>query len=580
MSKTVADGMWEMLYSAGVRRCYGIVGDALNPTMDALRRHGSIEFVHVRHEEFGVFAAVADSCLTGQPVAVCGTAGPGAAHLINGLLDARKEGAPVIAIAGDVESSAMDSDIVEELNPYKFFDAAALYIGRLINPKQLRTIVTSAVTTAIAEHGPAVIAVPGDVAGSAMPELSLRLPLPAARTGAAVEDDLAAMAQLINSAGTVAIFGGQGCAGAEAETRELAARLCAPVGYTLRGKQWLEAGNPNAVGMTGLIGYGGAYQAINDADVLLLLGTDFPYPEFLPHAKVKTIQVDRDARHLGRRAPLELAVTGDVRATLSALAPRVDAKSDRRFLDKCLRHTERFRKSMWHYVEAGPHTKPIRPEFVAATLSELADDDALFFADTGTATIWAARYLELGGGRRLFGSFSWASMANASPNAFGAQLAFPGRQTIAMCGDGGFTMLALGDLLTEVQRKMPVIHIVLNNSMLDFVNIEQEEAGLIPFGTTLENPDFARVAEAMGARGIRVEEPGDLRSALASALSHADGPTVVDVLVDKFALALPAHVPFDTARGFTLSMARQVLSGHAGDVAESVRRNAGLLGKD
>ncbi len=339
MAKTVADGLWEMLYAAGVRRCYGIVGDALNPTIDALRRQGSIEFVHVRHEEFGVFAAVADSCLTGQPTAVCGTSGPGAAHLINGLLDARKEGAPVIAIAGDVDSAGIDSDIVEELNPYKFFDAAALYIGRLVNPAQVRTVVTSAVSTAIAERGPVVIALPGDVAASNLPHGSLRLPLPAARPASAVEDDLAAMAELINSARTVAIFGGQGCAGAEAEVLALAGKLSAPVGYTLRGKQWIEAGNPNAVGMTGLIGYGGAYQAMHDADVLLLLGTDFPFPEFLPHEKVKVIQIDRDARHLGRRVPLELAVTGDVEATLAALLDRVDAKPDRSFLDQHLRHS-------------------------------------------------------------------------------------------------------------------------------------------------------------------------------------------------------------------------------------------------
>jgi pyruvate dehydrogenase (quinone) len=475
-----------MLYAAGVRRCYGIVGDALNPTIDALRRQGSIEFVHVRHEEFGVFAAVADSCLTGQPTAVCGTAGPGAAHLINGLLDARKEGAPVIAIAGDVDSAVIDSDIVEELNPYKFFDAAALYIGRLINPAQLRTVVTMAVSTAIAERGPVVIAMPGDVAASDLPHGSLRLPLPAARTGLAVEDDLAAMAELINSAATVTIFRGQGCAGAEAEVMALADKLSAPVGYTLRGKQWIEAGNPNAVGMTGLIGYGGAYHALHDADVLVILGADFPFPEFLPQEKVKVVQIDRDARHLGRRAPLELAVTGDVKATLGALLSRVNAKPDRTFLDKHRRHSRRLEKPLRHYVEAGPRIKPIRPEYVAATLSELADNDALFFADTGTACIWTARYLELGGDRRLFGSFSWASMANASPNAFGAQLAFPGRQTIAICGDGGFTMLGLGEVITEVQRKMPVVHVILNNSMLDFVNIEEEEAGLIPFGTDLK----------------------------------------------------------------------------------------------
>ena len=577
MARTVADGLWEMLHAAGVRRCYGIVGDALNPTMDALRRNGKIEFVHVRHEEFGVFAAVADACLTGQPVAVCGTAGAGVAHLINGLLDARKEGAPIITIAGDVESAVMDSDMVEELNPYPFFSTASLYTGRLINPAQTRTIVGSAITTAVSQRGPTVIGIPGDVAAAPLPDGSLSVPLPATRVGAASEEDLAAMAELINGATSVAIFGGAGCEQATTQVRELAQKLKAPVGFTFRGKEWLEADNPNAVGMTGLLGYGGCYGAINNADVLLMLGTDFPYPEFLPHEKVKTIQVDRDARHLGRRAPLTLGVVGDVGRTLDALAGRLRPKTDSGFLDKYLGHTRAFDKTMQHYVHAGPRMTPIRPEFLAATLSDVASDDALFFADTGTACMWSARYLSLGGGRRLFGSFSWGSMGNASPNAFGAQLAFPGRQTIALCGDGGFTMTALGDLITEVQRGTPVVHVILNNSMLDFVNIEQQEAGMRPYGTDLPNPDLARVAEAMGAHGIRVEDPGDVRGALETALARTDGPTVLDVVVDKFALSLPAHVPVHVAKGFTLSLAKQVIHGDVGEVAETVRRNVRLI---
>ena len=577
MAKTVADGLWEMLVSAGVRRCYGIVGDALNPVIDALRRNGQVDFVHVRNEEYGAFAAVADAHLTGQPVAVCGTAGPGVVHLINGLLDARKEGAPVIAIAGDVESSAFDSDTVEELNPYVFFAAAALYIGRLVNPAQLRTIVGTAITTAVAERGPTVISLPGDVAAADAPAGSLHVALPATVPGAASAADLTAMAALINDAQKVAIFGGDGCSGAQAEVRELAQKLSAPVGYSFKGKQWLEHDNPNAVGMTGLLGYGGCWDAINHCDVLLMLGTDFPFPEFLPHAKVKTIQVDRDARHLGRRAPLELGVAGDVQATVAALLPMVQAKSGDAFLREHVAKTERWGKTLQHYVTKGPGIKPIRPEYLAATLSELADDDAMFFADTGTACIWAARHITYGAQRRLFGSFSWASMANASPNAFGAQLAFPGRQTIALCGDGGFTMLALGDLLTQVQRKTPVVHVVLNNGMLDFVNIEQQEAGFIPFGTDFANPDFSRVAEALGAKGIRIEEPGDVRAGLAAALGHKAGPVVVDVLVDRYALARPAHVPAQTVKGFTLSLAKQALTGKMDDVIATAERNVRLL---
>jgi pyruvate dehydrogenase (quinone) len=577
VAKTVAEALWEMLASAGVRRCYGIVGDALNPVIDALRRNGSVDFVHVRHEEYGVFAAVAEARLTGNPVAVCGTAGPGVAHLINGLLDARKEGAPVIAIAGDVESSLLDSDALEELNPYTFFAAAALYIGRLVNPEQLRSLVSTAITTAVAERGPVVISVPGDVAVADTASVSLRVPLPATTIGAASAADLTAMAELINQAETVAIFGGDGCEHAQDEVRELAARLKAPVGYSLKGKPWLEHDNPNAVGMTGLLGYGGCHDAINHADVLLMLGTDFPFTDFLPHKNVKTIQVDRDPGKIGRRAPLELGVVGDVAATLRAVASMVADKHDEHFLRAHVAKTEHARRRLGHYVTKGPGIKPIRPEYVAAVLSELADDDAVFTIDTGTPVIWAARHIDYGRDRRMFGSFTWASMASASPNAFGAALSFPGRQTIALCGDGGFTMLGLGDLLTQVQRETRIVNVIFNNGMLDFVNIEQQEAGVVPFGTDFVNPDFSQVATALGARGIRVEEPGDLRHALQEALSHTGGPVVVDVVVDRYALALPSHVPTAAAKGFTLSIAKQVLSGHMDDVIETVEHNIGLV---
>jgi pyruvate dehydrogenase (quinone) len=576
MARTVADGLWEMLAAAGVRRCYGIVGDALNPVIDALRRNGSVDFVHVRHEEYGAFAAVADSCLTGQPAVVCGTAGPGVAHLINGLLDARKEGAPVIAVAGDVETSLMDSDALEELNPYTFFAPAALYVGRLVNPGQLRAVVGTAITTAIAEHGPTVISVPGDIAAADAPAGPLEVAVPATTGGAATREDLTAMATLINQADTVAIFGGDGCRDAQREVRDLAEKLKAPVGYSLKGKSWLEADNPNAVGMTGLLGYGGCWGAINHADIVLMLGTDFPFPGFLPH-KGNIIQVDRDPGRLGRRAPLRLGLIGDVQATVSALLPMINEKQSDHFLRKYTAETERFSKRLQHYVTKGPDIKPIRPEYVAAVLNELASDDALFFADTGTPVIWAAHHIQYGGQRQLFGSLTWASMASASPNAFGAQLAFPGRQTIALCGDGGFTMLALGDLLTQVQRRAPVVHVVFNNSMLDFVNIEQQEAGFVPFGTDFVNPDFSRVAEALGATGIRITEPGDVREGLQAALRHKGGPVVVDVLVDRYALSLPAHVPAKTVKGFTLSLAKQALSGKIDEVIETIGHNVRLV---
>ena len=578
MARTVADVMWEMLEKAGVKRCYGIVGDALNPVIDALRRNGHIEFIHVRHEEYGVFAAVADAYLSGNPVAVCGTAGPGVTHLFNGLMDARKQGAAVIAIAGDVETRLMDTGALEELNPYKFFDTACLYVGRVVNPEQVRAVVTTAILTAVVDKGPTVISLPGDIASAKAPDhSSYEVTIPAPPVFRPADADIDRLAEMIDAAGKVAIFGGDGCRDARDEVLQLAARLKAPVGYSFRGKQWLEHDNPNAVGMTGLLGYGGAWKAIHDADLLLMLGTDFPFSEFLPGGDVKKVQIDRNPKHIGRRTAVDLGLVGDIRATVTALLAKVRDKTDARFLEKHLAETASFHEPLQHYVLKGPGIKPIRPEYLAATLSELADDDAMFFVDTGTACIWTARHMKGGPSRRIFGSFSWASMANAAPNAFGAQLAFPGRQTIALCGDGGFTMLALGDLLTQVQRKTSVVQIILNNESLDFVKIEMQEAGMVPFGVDFKNPNFAKVAEAMGAKGIRIEEPGDVRAGLAAALAHRDGPVVVDVVVDPYALALPSHTPFHAARGFTLSLAKQVLGGEMDAVIKTIGRNTGLV---
>ena len=577
MSRNVADVLWEMLANAGVKRCYGIVGDALNPVIDGLRRNGKIEFVHVRHEEYGVFAAVAEAYLTGNPVAVCGTAGPGVVHLFNGLMDARKEGAPVIAIAGDVETKLIDTSALEELNPYKFFETASLYTGRLVNPEQARAIINTAILTAVTEKGPTVISIPGDVAAADAAGQSTEIRIPNAPVFRPSDADLNRLAKMIDDARSVAIFGGDGCRDARDEVLQLAERLKAPVGYSFRGKQWLEHDNPNAVGMTGLLGYGGAYGAIQDADLLLMLGTDFPFSEFLPGDKVKKVQIDKNPKHIGRRTAVDLGLVGDIKATVSALLKNVKAKTDTRLLDKHVAETKSFHELLQHYVVKGPRIKPICPEFLAATLSELAADDAMFFVDTGTACIWMARHVTGSRNRRIFGSFSWASTANAAPNAFGAQLAYPGRQTIAICGDGGFTMLALGDLLTQVERKTPVVQIILNNGSLDFVNIEQQEAGIIPFGVEFKNPNFAKVAEAMGAKGIRIEEPGDVRDGLAAALAHKTGPVVVDAVVDPFALSLPSHVPLHTAKGFTLSLAKQVWSGKMDTVIKTVERNVRLV---
>jgi pyruvate dehydrogenase (quinone) len=415
MSAKVADVMWEMLANAGVKRCYGIVGDALNPVIDALNRNGKIEFIHVRHEEYGVFAAVAEAYFTGNPVVVCGTAGPGVVHLFNGLMDARKEGAAIIAIAGDVETGIIDTSALEELNPYKFFETASLYTGRVVNPEQAHAVFTTAILTAILEKGPTVISLPGDVAAADAEARSLEIRIPATPVLRPSDGDLEQLAEMINNAKTVAIFGGDGCREARDEVLELANLVKAPVGYALRGKQWLEYDNPNAVGMTGLIGYGGAYGAIHEAELLLMLGTDFPFSEFLPGHKVKKVQIDKNPKHIGRRTAVDLGLVGDIKSTVGALLKGVREKTDNRFLEKYIKETNSFHELLQHYVEKGPEIKPIRPEFLTAMLNDVASDDAMIFADTGTAVIWLARYINGGRNRRLFGSFSWASMPMPYP---------------------------------------------------------------------------------------------------------------------------------------------------------------------
>jgi pyruvate dehydrogenase (quinone) len=577
MKRTVADDLWEMLYRAGVRRCYGIVGDALNPAMAALSRRNDIDFVHVRHEEFGAFAASAEALLTGQPVAVCGTAGPGVTHLLNGMLDARHERAPVIAVAGDVETNIIDTEAIEEISPYDLFRTASLYTGRVVNSAQARAVFDRAITTSVAERGPTVIALPGDVAGAPAPDGEVHYRPPVAAAIAASTADLDAVAELVNRASKVMIFGGDGCRDAAPGVVALAQKLQAPVGFSYKGKVWLEGGNPNAVGMTGLLGYGGCYHALKEAELVLMLGTDFPFPEFLTAGSAAIVQVDNRAGHLGRRVPLARAVLADVGSFVPALTGRVKAKQDTVYLDGALDVSARWHKRLNHYVDGGDKRAPIRPEYVAAVLDELLDDDAIVSVDTGTPCIWSARHMTFGGERRMVGSFSWASMASASPNAFGASLAYPGRQVVALCGDGGFSMLALGDLITEVQRQSRVVHVVFDNSRLDFVDIEQQEAGLVPFGTDLPNPDFAKVAEAIGAKGIRIEDPAQLRAGLTEALAATAGPVVVDVVVDQHALALPSHVPEETAKGFTLSLLKRVRHGDIGGVLHEATDNVELL---
>jgi len=569
----VADATWTMLADAGVKRCYGIVGDALNPIIDALHRNGRIEFIHVRNEWAGTLAAVGESLVHGEPVAVCGTAGPGATNLLNGLLDASRERVPVIALCGDTVSYGLDQAVPEEINPYDLFETASLYTGRIVNPAQTRPVVQTAIRTAIAESGPTVLAIPGDVAAEkfedSVQQVTLRQPMlrPA-------DEDLQELADLINRAKTVTIFGGDGCRFAHDEVVALATKIAAPVGFAYRGKQWLEWENPNCVGQIGLLGWGGAYEAMHHCDLLLLLGTSFPFIEFYPTKPTK-VQIDSRATMLGRRTHVDLALVGDMHDTISAVLPLVERKEPGHHLAHALHVTEKWHEKMGHYVTRGPKLNRIRPEYLVSTLDELATDDAVFTIDTGTPVIWAARYVRAKRGRNLLGSLNWASMANAMPYAMGAALAFPSRQTIALCGDGGITML-MGDLLTIAERQLPLKLVVLNNSHLGFVRIEQMEAGIAPFGTDFKNPNFAEVAETLGISGFRLERAAEVRPTVEQFLSTA-GPALLDAVVDPNSLALPPHATLGQAENFSLSLSKQAIEGSLDDVIATIKDNALLV---
>ena len=569
----VADATWTMLADAGVKRCYGIIGDALNPMIDALHRNGRIEFIHVRNEWAGALAAVGESMAHGEPVVVCGTAGPGATNLLNGLLDASRERVPVIAVCGDTVSYALDTGVPEEINPYDLFQTASLYTGRVINPDQTRMVVQTAIRTALVESGPTVLAIPGDVAAQpyhgALQQVSYRRPV-----FRPIDADISELAELINGAKNVTIFGGDGCRFAHDEVVALATKIGAPVGWAYRGKQWLEWDNPNAVGQTGLLGWGGCYEAMQRCDLLLLLGTSFPFIEFYPTGPT-TVQVDSRGTMIGRRTHVDLGLVGDIGETVAALLPLVEAKQPGHHLTRALKVTSEWRERMGHYVTRGPKLNRIRPEYLTATLNELAADDAVFTVDTGTPVIWAARYVQATRNRNILASLNWASMANAMPYAMGAALAFPDRQTIALCGDGGLSML-MGDLLTIAERELPVKLVVFDNSHLEFVHIEMMEAGIAPFGTDFKNPNFAEMAETIGIAGFRLEQAAEVRSTVEQFLA-APGPALLDAVVDPHALSLPPHATFGQAENFSLSLAKQVIQGSLDDVIATAKNNALLM---
>ncbi|MFJ8648427.1 pyruvate dehydrogenase [Streptomyces sp. NPDC093546] len=571
--QSVAEQFVDILVRAGVQRMYGVVGDSLNPVVDAIRRTRSIDWVQVRHEEAAAFAAGAEAQLTGRLAACAGSCGPGNLHLINGLYDAHRSMAPVLALASHIPSGEIGLGYFQETHPERLFQECSHYCELISSPQQMPRVLQTAIQHAVGRGGVSVVALPGDLAAQSAPDKPVEQALvttrPTVRPGDAEID---ALVRLIDDADKVTLFCGAGTKGAHAEVMQFAERVKAPVGHALRGKEWIQYDNPYDVGMSGLLGYGAAYEATHECDLLLLLGTDFPYTAFLPDGGVKIAQVDVRPEHLGRRTTLDLAVWGDVRETLRCLVPRVRPKSSRTFLDKMLKkHTDALEGVVSAYTRKVEKHTPIHPEYVAAVLDEMADDDAVFTVDTGMCNVWAARYLTPNGRRRILGSFRHGSMANALPQAIGAQLVDRKRQVVSMSGDGGFSML-MGDFLTLVQHDLPVKVVLFNNSSLGMVELEMLVAGLPSYGTDNHNPDFAAVARAAGAYGVRVEKPKHLAGALKDAFKHK-GPALVDVVTDPNALSIPPKIKAEMVTGFALSASKIVLDGGVGRMLQMARSN-------
>ena len=567
---TVAENIVATLRLNDVQRVYGLPGDSLNGFTDALRKDGTIRWEHVRHEEAAAFAASAEAELTGELAVCAGSCGPGNLHLVNGLFDANRSRVPVLAIAAHIPTAEIGSGYFQETHPQELFRECSVYVEYVADPTQMPRLLEIAMREAIEKRGVAVLVIPGDVLlAEAKDTRTTRIERTTPRVIPS-QDELQRTADLLNGADRITILAGAGVAGAHDEVIALAERLQAPIVHALRGKEHIEYDNPYDVGMTGLLGFASGYRAMEDADVVLMLGTDFPYQQFFP-AKAKHVQVDVRGSQLGRRHPVDIGLVGTVKDTALALIPLLDGAKPAHHLEDARKHYRKTREKLDDLaVPAGKH-KPLHPQYVTRVLDRLADDDAVFIPDVGSPVVWASRYLTLNGKRRLIGSFVHGTMANAVPQAIGAQTAFPDRQVIAMAGDGGLAML-LGELITIVQNELPVKIVVFDNSSLNFVELEMKAAGFVNFGTELRNPDFAKVAEAIGIKGFRVDESDEFESAMAAALAH-DGPALVSVKADRQELSMPPAVTLEQAKGFTLYAIRTVLSGRGDELLDLASTN-------
>lgn len=572
---SVADQLVDILEQAGVKRIYGIVGDSLNPITDALRRRKTIEWIHVRHEEVAAFAASAEAQLSGNLAVCCGSSGPGNLHLINGLFDAHRSHARVLAIASHIPQSQVGVDYFQATHPEILFKECSAYAELASEPAQAPRVLMSAMQHAYSMKGVGVIVLPGDVACA--PAASRELVHPPAYTREQMIPDvesLSRLAGLLAEHERIIFLCGAGCAGAEEKVVQLASRVKAPIAYSWRGKEHFEHDNPLGIGMTGLLGWGDAYKAMHESDLIVLWGTDFPYANFIP-TKPCIVQIDRRGEVLGRRCRLDLGICGDVLATADALLGMVEEKSDSSHLDASLKRHAKDVHDMNAYVEGNGKESPIRPELLTSMINKYASEDAVFTVDTGTPCIWSARFLWASRERRTLASFNHGSMANALPMAIGAQKEYPARQVIALCGDGGLSML-VGDMITIVQYGLPIKLVVYNNDCLDFIQLEMQAAGLIPSQIDLHNPSFASMAESVGIKGFLLDKASQVEPMVQSFLNYP-GPALLDARVDRDALALPPYISMGQAADFSLAMVKQTLSGDLKQVWNTLVGNRRLF---
>ncbi|MDN5864745.1 MAG: thiamine pyrophosphate-dependent enzyme [Gammaproteobacteria bacterium] len=568
MAQKVSEIMVDALVEAGAKRCYGVVGDTINHFTDAVRT-SSLRWIHVRHEEAGALAAGGESYMTGELSVCAGTCGPGTLHFINGIFESHRNGAPVLLIASDVARTEVGLNFPQEVDQRRIYEQASVFCAAISHPSQARRITTLAAQAALAKKGVAVVIVNGDMFTESDEDehaWSVHRSAPVLRPG---DDELDRLAAKLNEAKSVTLYAGYGARNAHDELVALAVKLQAPVAHASRAKEFIEPDNPNNVGMTGILGNRAGLEAVEGADITLCLGTDLAWTQFWPSRK-HVIQIDNDPTHLGRRAPVDMGLVGDVGPTIEALLPRLETKKSDKHLSKALKQWAEDRES----YEQDKRDKPddlIHPQRVTHLLDKLADEDALFTSDGGSPMVWLLRHLSANGKRRFLTSLLHGTMANAYPQAMGMAAAFPGRQVIAMCGDGGLAML-MGDLLTLKQEKLAVKLLVYNNGSLGFVEMEQRVEGLLDSFTELENPDFSKLAEVCGLEGWKVENDEELEPAMKSWLA-ADGPALLDVHVNRMELVMPPKIEPAQVASTAMFGIKAVLNGRTSEVIDLLRDN-------